>query len=1142
MKCANCGFENPDGMNFCGECGTKLVAKCSKCGFENPPDHKFCGECGTKFTSTNATETVEEKTQASIEKTDESGPGKITSAESPTINRKTAKGERKYVTVMFSDLSGYTAMSEKLDPEEVQDVMNKIFGEIAQVIAKFEGYIDKFMGDAVMAFFGIPKAHEDDPVRAVRAALEIHERIKSISPQYQVKIGRPLTMHTGISTGLIVSGEFEADKGRKGMIGDTINLASRLESLSQSDEILISPETYSFVAGYFDFEKRDPVQIKGKVQPVHVHRVLTVKAEPVKTFRSFGVRAELIGRNWELGQLQEAINKLLAGKGGTISIYGEAGSGKSRLVEEIKSSLDKSEISWLEGHAYAYSKNISFFQLINLLNHTFGIEEGDPRSDIQNKLENQVTALVENPDEVIPYVGKLYSIEYEAVKTITSEDWKERLKLAVKKLLSAMVTGKPTIVCLEDLHWSDPSSLELIREMIPEFDEPVLFILMYRPGIELFSEPQKQKMRQPYSEIQLKELSSSEELNMVESLLNTSDVPVKLQQFIREKVQGNPFYIEEVINSLIESGLLVNQNQQWELTRTITQTDLPATIQGVLSARIDRLEKETKRILQEASVIGRSFFYEILSRISEMKENIDTYLTTLETLDLIKAKQKQPELEYIFKHALTQEVVYSGMLIKERQMIHNQIGEVIEKLFTDRLSDFYEALAIHFNLGRNTEKAVKYLTLSGKKSLAQYAVEEAHTYFKEAHNIIDSIENKSETDYQLLAEIFDEWGYVYYYKGNFKEFSKTYLKYEQELINLKDDTILGMYYAWLGACCTWRQGLLSDAYQYSSLALQIGEKTDNQKVIGYACTWLAWVCSLTGRLSQGIEYGKRTQVIAKDYPEDYLLYFKSLAAIGFCFIHQGNLEKGLDVGKKIIQHGKDNNNNRSLVMGHCIAGAANFYKGEFAAAIKDQTHATNIAKDPFYKQFPKIFLVPSYLYQDNHEEALMFARSYLDFSQENDIFDLNVKCYFAVILIIRGEMAKGMDLINEQLAKANKSGEVAYILFTHFSLASLYLNLTMRSSLPPISMFIKNLGFIIKEMPGAAKKAEYHCNKTVELAEKYGYRKNEADAYFNLAQLYQVKKKKEKARKYLGKAIDIFTQCQASGDLKQAQELMEKLG
>jgi class 3 adenylate cyclase len=370
-----------------------IKMKCPNCQFENREEAKFCNECGCYLVST------QEASSASLETADLSHPP---SPEKPSRDIAPIVGERKHVTVLFSDLTGYTAMSEKLDPEEVKEITSRIFSDISKIVDSYDGFIEKYAGDAVMAIFGVPKSHEDDPIRAIKAAREIHQVVGAISPEVEKKIGQSISMHTGINTGLVVTGEVNMARGTHGVAGDTINVASRLSNLARSGEILIDVDTCRQVEGHFECDYLEEIKVKGKADPVHVHKVLSERDKPVTIHRLSGLRADLVGRKVEMDELAKAIEDLHKGKGRVFSISGDAGTGKSRLVEEFKATLDLREIQWLEGHAYAYAQNIPYFPMIDLLSRVFYIEEGDPVEGLKEKIESGLEQLVDNHKDVIP--------------------------------------------------------------------------------------------------------------------------------------------------------------------------------------------------------------------------------------------------------------------------------------------------------------------------------------------------------------------------------------------------------------------------------------------------------------------------------------------------------------------------------------------------------------------------------------------------------------------------------------------------------------------------------------------------------------------------------------------------------------------
>jgi class 3 adenylate cyclase/tetratricopeptide (TPR) repeat protein len=907
MKCPKCQAENPDTAKYCIECANPLEVQCPNCGVTNPAKAKFCMECAHSLK--NQAETPpeiqpESKIEVSASET----------TESKGSNQFTA-GERKHVTVLFSDLSGYTAMSEKMDPEEVKEIVNCIFGQIKSVIAKYEGFIEKFAGDAVMAIFGVPQSHEDDPIRAIKAAREIHDLVASLSPDFEEKIRQPLSMHSGINTGLAVTGEVNPELGTHGVSGDALNLAARLSDQAGAGEILVGYNTYHRAEGYFSFHELESTTVKGKADPISVYKVLSVADRPDSLHRSSGLSADLIGRDVELTQLKEAFGLLRNNKGSIISVIGDAGTGKSRLVEEFRTSLDSDNTQWLQGQAYGYSQNMPYFPLIDLLNRALQIEEGDPPEKVRQKIESGIEALTGDRDDIAPYIGRLYALDYPELSENSPELWKSKLQYAVRTVLANLTRTGPTVVCLEDLQWSDPSTLELLRFLLSDINISALFIYTYRRPFSIFTGHQLSGIGKSYQEIILKDLSTSEAQVMVQSMLQTESIPAALHKFIQKKLDGNPFYMEEVINAMVESESLVRDNGSWQLTRPIDELELSSTIYGVIAGRLDHLEKETKRVLQEASVIGRTFLYEILHRTSELKGSIDHCLSGLERLDLIKARSIHPDLEYFFKHAMTREVVYNGLLKKERRDIHERVAIVMEQIFHERLPEFYETLAYHFKQGRSLNKAVEYLVKSGEKSLARYAVEEAHQFYQEAYDILVSKSNKTEEDKSLLIDLMNSWGYVFYFLGDVRTFTRLFESHRNTAESLNDTAKLGMFNVWLGIAI-YMAGKMKDADEFLRKALEFGEKHNDQKVMGYACTWLSWIGAEMGNYAEGKAYGVRAQKIARSFPSDQYLFFKSF--VGLCYINffEGNAQEVLTGAETLLEYAKNNSNNRCMVFGH----------------------------------------------------------------------------------------------------------------------------------------------------------------------------------------------------------------------------------
>jgi tetratricopeptide (TPR) repeat protein len=657
----------------------------------------------------------------------------------------------------------------------------------------------------------------------------------------------------------------------------------------------------------------------------------------------------------------------------------------------------------------------------------------------------------------------------------------------------------------------------------------------------LFTSHQVGGLGNIYHEIRLQELSLSDAQDMLESLLETENIPADLKRLVQSKAEGNPFYLEELINTLIESETLMRENGTWKLTRSVTEFDISSSLHGLIAGRLDRLEKKTKRILQEASVIGRAFLYEILLKITELDDRIDWRLSSLEGLDLIRTRSLQPDLEYMFKHALTQEVVYNGLLKKERREIHEQIAQVMETVFQDRLPEFYETLAFHFARGQSVVKAVDYLVKSGEKSLARYAVEEAHQYFSKAFGILAPKEEKSEADKVILIDIINSWGYAYYYRGDFKEFINLLNSYEDVAESIDDQARIGMFDAWFGISF-FMAGKQKDSYEYLCKALELGEKSGNQKVVGYACAWLPWTCGDLGLFTEGIQYGERAQKIAESFPSDQYLFFKSLAALSYINSIKGDTKSVFKGAKRILEYGEKNSNNRSTVFGHWVNSWGYLMTGDLESTQKCCEKAIEVALDPFYSQFSKYTLGYSYLLRGQFQEAEDMLLSLLNFCEPRAIGQFSVMSYLnmAPIMIAKGHMKRGLKMLEDaQQILIRNQRRVWYAVSEHI-LGSVYSQIATGPT-PAFSVMAKNIGFLVKNVPLAGKKAEEHFKQAIEILKELGAKGFLGNAYLDLGLFYKARKKNQQAGECISEAINIFEECEATEYLKQAKKALESL-
>ena len=723
MKCPECGSDNREGVKFCEECGSRMEMVCPSCSAILPLGKKFCGECGQKLSSPKIPLAV-----------DYSRPKSYTPkfmAEKILTTRSALEGERKLLTVFFADVANFTSLSERLDPEEVHQIMDGCFKILLNEIHKYEGTINQFTGDGVMALFGAPLAHEDHAQRACYAALAIQKAVKIYDSKITRDYGVEFKIRIGLNSGPVVVGAIGDDlRMDYTAIGDTTNLGARMESLAKPGSTLLSANTYKIVKDYFLTTSLGKVDVKGKKEPQNIYElsgtsqvVTRIDASKAKGLTKF------IGRQSELDILLETFEKARGGTGQVVGIVGEAGVGKSRLLLELRREL-KGDYGTLEGRCLEFWSSIPFLPILDLLRTFFDIKEGDPEDRIKPKIRDRITGLDKNLLEGLPAFHDLLSLTIEDHSWQQFEPGEKRLKTfeALRDLLIWLSDNQPLLLVLDDLHWMDRTSEEfldyLIRWLAPT---RILLLLLYRPEYD-----HPWSSRSFFQKIGLDQLSMNNSAELVRSMFEEGLIAPELSKLILRRSAGNPLFMEELTRTLLESGHIEKRDGKYTISGDTPNIQLPNTVQGIIAARMDRLEDHIKRAMQIASVIGRDFTYRILQAITDKRDELKSCLMKLQGLEFIYEKQLFPELEYIFKHAVTQEVAYGSLLLGRRKELHGKIGRTIEEIYPTRLDEFTEVLAYHYARSDDIEKAYDYLRSSGEKATRNNSAWEAFGYYKEA--------------------------------------------------------------------------------------------------------------------------------------------------------------------------------------------------------------------------------------------------------------------------------------------------------------------------------------------------------------------------------------------------------------------------
>jgi class 3 adenylate cyclase/tetratricopeptide (TPR) repeat protein len=724
--------------------------RCPVCNFENAETAKFCSNCGNRLPE-----------------------------------RRQTSSERKVVTVLFCDVKGSTALAEKLDPEEWTEVIDGAFRILTPPIQRYGGTVARLLGDAVLAFFGAPAAHEDDPERAVRAGLEMLQATGTYRERLVRERGaafRDFDIRIGINTGLTVVGDVGSGQAVEytGM-GDAVNVAARLQSLAAPGAMLVSEHTMKLVPPLFEWEPAGDLDMKGREGKLQAFLVRGLASGATRT-RPRGLVTPLVGRERELADLREALREVRRGGGRIVSMIGDAGLGKTRLIEEFRKDWEREPIPgqrWSEARGQSYEQSRSYGVFRQHLLALAGANEADPPEVIRAR----VTALL--PEDKRADEQTLRTLEvFLAVQPASAAPGPEgqELRAEVHRLVRELTRGLAlcqAVLVFDDLQWSDPASAELLMELFEIADEsPALFICSFRPDRQAPSWRIKQKLETDFphrsSELVLEPLSPDESAALLGHTLPGDGVPAGLRDRILDKAEGNPMFLEEIVRALLDDGTVVREGTGWRVTREVAEIALPGSLQAVLAARIDRLDTDARETLQAASVIGRTFMYRILASIREATATLDRQLLALQRLELVREQAREPEREYAFRHALTQEAAYGSILQRRRRELHVRVGEALERLFPDRMEELAAIIGHHF-AEAGDPRAVGLLRTAGDRALRLYALPEAVVHYRRAVGLMRS----AEEDPELLCAVYTKYGRALELQGQYAEAMALYQDLER---------------------------------------------------------------------------------------------------------------------------------------------------------------------------------------------------------------------------------------------------------------------------------------------------------------------------------------------------------------------------
>ena len=658
--------------------------------------------------------------------------------------------ERRVVTAMFADLVGSTALAERLDPEDVKVIVNDAVTRAIAAVEAFGGTVKDLAGDGVLSLFGAPSAHEDDPERAVRAALRVAEEISSYAGEVERAFGvRGFGVRVGVDTGPVVVGSIGAgSRVEYGALGDAVNTAARLQALAEPGTVLVGEETHRRVAPVFAWSEPSRYELKGKAEPVTAYTVQGVVAAPGHARELGAVQVRLVGRERELANAVEAVDAVLAGSGGIVFLTGEPGIGKTRLIAEIRDRVDEARAPqgarpplWIEGRCVSYGESMTYWPFRDLLRAWLGVLADEPELRIRVALRRSLDALFGTRVlEVYPYLGAMLGISLEPeaearLAELSPEALQYRTFAVVRELMVRLAEDGPVVLVLEDLHWADATSLQLLERMLEDTEtSALLLVLSTRPERDHPSwrvkEGAARELPHRTRELALEALSGDAGRELLHALVGEATLPAEMERRILEPAEGNPFFLEELVRSLVDAGALVPEGEGWRFDHAV-EVEVPPTVEKVILARIDRLQPAARDALMAASVLGRQFGLPLLEAVSGGGADVGDALLELQRLDLVRESRRWPEPEFRFKHALIQDTAYRTLVADQRTRLHRKAAEWLEAAYVGRVDEVAGLLAHHWLAAEDQDKAVQYLTLAGDRARQEYALDEAIAYYRE---------------------------------------------------------------------------------------------------------------------------------------------------------------------------------------------------------------------------------------------------------------------------------------------------------------------------------------------------------------------------------------------------------------------------
>jgi len=1121
MKCSQCGLDNKPDKRFCTECGAKLVLRCPQCDSEIEEKEKFCGRCGYKLTVPSEPARRDLSFDEKIARIQRYLPEGLT--EKILSQRDRIEGERKQVTVMFCDMEGFTTLTERLGAEEAYATMDQVYEILIHKVHDYEGTVNEMTGDGIVALFGAPIALEDAPQRAIRSAMAIHREMTKFSERMsKERTGmRTLKMRIGIHSGPVVVGTLGNDlRVEFKAVGDTVNLASRMEELAKPGTIYATKETFKLTEGFFRFEALGERQIKGKEGAVLVYQVIA----PSTSRTRFDVSAErgltpFVGRERELELLLDGFERAKAGRGQAFSVVAEAGLGKSRLLYEFRKAVTNEDVTFLEGRCLSYSRGVAYHPVINILKSNFDIRQGDGDAEITAKVKEGLRVMETDEASTLPYLLELFSIEDPGIDSIniSPETKRERILESLKTLILKGSEMRPLILAFEDLHWVDRGSEDALKSILENIPGArVLLIFTYRPefvhtwGGKSF-----------HSQLNLIRLSNRESLAMVTHLLDADAIGSDLEELILEKTEGVPFFIEEFIRSLKDLKIIEREDNKYHLVEVTKQVTIPSTIQDVIMARVDTLSLGAKDVLQTASVIEREFSYPLIMKVTGLPEKeLLRHLSALKDSEILFERGIYPETNYVFKHALTQEVVYDSILTKRKRTLHEEIAGAIEALYRENIEERYGVLAEHYMMSVNLEKAAYYSRLAGKRAEKTVSLNDAIAYTKKSIACLERLPQTRATQEKIIdaRTVLGLYMFQLFHVAEAKEAIEPILELA---LNAKYQKRIAQIYNIIAVYDYYVEEDFPKAFKHFNQVLKILEETEDVVSLFFSSGYLGIAYLYCCEFEKALYYFRKAFDINVAVNSVWGTSVMK-GCLGETYDFQGRLDLGYQASNEALQLAEQSGDIYSQGSAHSIHGISCHFKGLLREATQHHLRALEFSERMDIRVWKS----------GNHSSLGSIYLELGEYQKAKDHFH-KAACFTEQYSVLPSSTA--LNRIGFSLAKVlNNEKDIDLECLPEYVTGN---KLKINSGL-----MRRYIGEILLNVDDQnISDAKSWIEEAIKTDRRNGMRWHLGRDYLTYAELLRKQGDPSRAKESLNKAIRIFKDCRSEGYLERAQKVLATL-